>query len=161
MWEVCGCFHVWGQDYYWDYLHLLHMDVMHAKLKCGGVWQLKICLLSESDSCTQQKTLLSGSLGSVEIAAKLSFPWVHFFIWDLESNSKTLTYLETAIVLFMQNSKLCMISVNRLKIMKSSTLVHSGWEYLWLQLYDDAYKQEKHYSYRCRRVSLNSSFGLI
>lgn len=59
------------------------MDVVHVKMKCGGVWQLKICLLSEAGSCTQQKPLVSGSLGSVEIASELSFPWVYFLIWDL------------------------------------------------------------------------------
>lgn len=48
------------------------MDVGHAKLKCGGVWQLKICLLSEADSCIQQKKV-SGPLGSVEIASEFSF----------------------------------------------------------------------------------------
>lgn len=58
----------------------------------------------------------------MEIASELSFPYVKYFIWDSD-NSKILMYLKTAIALFMQYSKLCMISVNQLKIIK----VHSGW----------------------------------
>lgn len=91
--SVCGCekyvgASVCGQDCYWDYLHQLHMDARHAKLKCGGVWQFKICLLSEADSCIQQNPLVSGPLGSVEIAAELSFSMGLFLYLGLRLTPK-------------------------------------------------------------------------
>lgn len=120
------------------------MDVVHAKLKCGGVWQLKICLLSEADSCIQQKPLVSGPLGSVEMASELSFSMSLFLYLDL-------IWLQNLNVPQDSRSFLRAVpkglhdSVNQLKGDPKLEVWHSlgCGEYLGLQLYHNAYNQGK------------------